>query len=437
MRRLALAFVLSGGLLAAFGATAPAASAAPAPAEVQCPAQAGTSTLSDGSARPVAAQQAEVVTCRYGTEGDAVIQVTYGARNGTFPIGCHKLDQRTDLTVGSGFDPTGALQGDHFGGTIDDPDHALSTTWMTTHAADANATKAAALELAGHLAPLARGCGAPTSTRASGGTSSGTNTPAAIALLGGGLLVTAGGVLLGVRGGRAPATPVAEPSPPDDRIVSGRDAINVLLQAGLVQPVTRPDGTTGYKPVGDLAQFDHNPQWRPKLTGQPIVDGEQFHDIGALAYNEHPDGTFDTATIVVGVQRATPPPPVPAASAPVPVDPDATPLGDALAKEFLPKDLAWAWVDAVDPPPYMPPPFLLWPPPLPPSAPVDNTDAWNRAPRNATRASRSSNRTSMPRSIGVGCRRAARSSVGSPIAPSTCSPTWAGRAQSSSRTCTP
>ena len=268
------------------------------------------------------------MTCRYGTDGDAVIQVTYGVWTGTFPIGCRTLDHRTDVTVGSGFDPSGALSGDHFGGTIDDSDHALSTTWTTTHVADANVVKAAALELARHLAPLARGCGSPTATITGGGASSGTNTPAAVALLGGGLLVTVGGVLVGIRGDRKPPK-VAEPPPADGRVVSGTDAIKVLLQSGLVQPVTRPDGTSGYAPVGDLVQFDHNPQWHVPLTGQSIVNGEQFHDLGVLAYNERPDGTFDTATIVVGVQPAAPPPGTPAPTAAVspPTDPDATRLG--------------------------------------------------------------------------------------------------------------
>jgi hypothetical protein len=163
----------------------------------------------------------------------------------------------------------------------------------------------------------------------------------------------------------------------------------VLQRAGLLESVTRPDGTSAYRPTGMLAQFDKLPQERVALTNQGVVNGEQFHDVGALAYNEHPDGTFDSATIVVGVKPASPP-----VLAPATPTPPGEPLADHLARQLftehlfdetgspLPEDAADQLLDGNQPKPpapTLPPEPPRHPTPTPPSPPPIDPARYHRA----------------------------------------------------------
>src|SRR5207342_3251453 len=95
------------------------------------------------------------------------------------------------------------------------------------------------------------------------------------------------------------------------------------------------------------------PQWRVQLSGQHPVDGVQYHDVGALAFEERPDGTFDSATIVVGVEAAPPPAPAAPAQPPSPDPGETTSLGDLLARDEIIEGFEMA---TAPPPPYDPPP---------------------------------------------------------------------------------
>lgn len=76
--------------------------------------------------------------------------------------------------------------------------------------------------------------------------------------------------------------------------------------------VHRPDGSIGYRPKGQLKQYDDMPQGPPRLEHQPAVDGTVVRNLHGIAYNEKPDGIFDSITLAVTEEPA----PVPTLATP-------------------------------------------------------------------------------------------------------------------------
>jgi hypothetical protein len=81
------------------------------------------------------------------------------------------------------------------------------------------------------------------------------------------------------------ATEGTLPPPSTDVIVDGPEAIKVLVDRGLIIPVTRPDGTTAWIPT------------TPDFTSHPDVKG--------VAWNTNPDGSIDNPTLIMA---GAPPP---------------------------------------------------------------------------------------------------------------------------------
>lgn len=171
-----------------------------------------------------------------------------------------------------------------------------------------------------------------------GGTRSNRGTATALLAAGAGLSVLAGaGSLLAGRRPRTPVTPAGPP--PTEALYSGGDAIRILIDAGLLEVVRSGEGgVVGYRPLGDLLQFiRYTPQWQPAF-GTPVkTPGGTATHIGAVAFEEHPDGLLRDITIAV---REAPSAKPTAGHAGTPADPPRPP-GEPLADR-----LGRAWVDA-------------------------------------------------------------------------------------------
>ncbi|HEY7626717.1 MAG TPA: hypothetical protein VH761_06605, partial [Ilumatobacteraceae bacterium] len=106
--------------------------------------------------------------------------------------------------------------------------------------------------------------------------------------------------------------PGGDVPPTTDVIVDGQQAIDILIANGLITPVTRADGSTGYVPT------------TTDLTDNPYVKG--------IAWGDNPDGTIDNPVIVVPGEPPTeipesppePPPTEPPPTEPPPTEPPPT-----------------------------------------------------------------------------------------------------------------
>jgi hypothetical protein len=355
--------VLAAGLLAGVALVAGAHAAGadwtgPLPDGIRCPPTVAGRALTHAAGGVETVLVVEEAECKYGALHEIEVSLSFDTEATKVRQNClNKFDTRTDQAFG---DITDRVIPNHSlfrsGGAIRNFDHAIAIQWDVAKKADSDAAKSAALDLAQQAEAVALPCNGtgtvspapaageppsneppsneppsnepvsnePVSNQPASNQPSGNSVPVGVGLVGGGLLAAVGGMLLG-RSGNGGGGDAPTPVPLEDRVIDGPEAIKALQKEGLLETVTRPDGTIGYRPIGDLAQFDHLPQTRVPLRNQPIVDGEQLHDVGALAYHERPDGTFDSATIVAGVQPATPPPP----------QPPGEPLGDHLAREVF------------------------------------------------------------------------------------------------------
>jgi len=160
----------------------------------------------------------------------------------------------------------------------------------------------------------------------SGGTDPITGLAAAAAALVG-VAGTAWGVnaLIARRGGTAASTPATDAP---HAIYDGPVAIDLLVNQGWLTPITRTDGSVGYRPTGDLAQyvsFDHG-GWQPGFaSGTTAPDGSTVARLAGIAYTPSTDGLIDSITIVA----TSPPSPTPAVATtatamPSPLAPAAT-----------------------------------------------------------------------------------------------------------------
>lgn len=147
--------------------------------------------------------------------------------------------------------------------------------------------------------------------------------------------------------GRRPRGPVAPVGPPPEEVLySGSDAIRILRDAGLLQEVRGDDGSlVGYRPVGDLERFIANtPQWQPEF-GRPLsTPGGTATHLGAVAFEEHPDGLLRDLTIAVReLPGGAPAGPSPDPAQPAASQPAAQPPGEPLAERL---GRAWARANA-------------------------------------------------------------------------------------------
>jgi hypothetical protein len=151
-----------------------------------------------------------------------------------------------------------------------------------------------------------------------------------------------------------------------DVIVSGPDAIRILLDEGWIEPVgTGPDGRPIYRPKGPLKQFNDLPQYRPQFT-KPHFDpgGSRVTNLGGIAFHENPGGDFTDITLVVG--QAPSPPLAPPQTQPVQPN-QLTPPDNQMPPPAQPPK-----VPPTSPPPVVaePPPVVTEPPPVTESPPV-------------------------------------------------------------------
>jgi hypothetical protein len=186
-----------------------------------------------------------------------------------------------------------------------------------------------AQSLLSSIEPVAASC--PSSAAVTSGTPGQVSAPARGSHSGGfdpilglaaGGVALAGAGTLGVRQltrkrpGAAPPTPADVPS----AIYDGQPATDLLVRQGWLAPVTRPDGSIGYQPLGDLEQFldhDHGP-WQPSFSpGTVGPDGNSVHELVGVALTPGADGMLDSVTVVTSVGNPAPAPaPAPPASQP-------------------------------------------------------------------------------------------------------------------------
>jgi hypothetical protein len=157
--------------------------------------------------------------------------------------------------------------------------------------------------------------------------SSGWDPIKALSFVGGIGALGAGATALVRRRPRRPARSDGAPAP--GTIVDGPAAIAMLHGQGWISPVTRGDGSIGWKPTGDLAQyvsFDHG-GWQPAFSaGTTTPAGDAVQQLVGVAFTPGPDGLIDTITVVASSPPPAPPPaPIPDAALPSPAVPAATP----------------------------------------------------------------------------------------------------------------
>jgi len=142
----------------------------------------------------------------------------------------------------------------------------------------------------------------------------------ATALAGAAAAVVGVSTLIGRRASTRASAPTTEPGA---AIYDGPPAIDMLVNQGWMTPVTRIDGTVGYRPTGDLHQYlayDHG-GWQPDFAaGTTGPDGSPVGQLAGVAYTPGTDGLIDSITIVA----TNPPTPAPAPSLPSPLAPAAT-----------------------------------------------------------------------------------------------------------------
>jgi hypothetical protein len=124
---------------------------------------------------------------------------------------------------------------------------------------------------------------------------------------------------------------MADAAATTDLVIDGPEAVAILEHAGLIERVTRPDGTVGCRPIGDLVQFDKHAQTRLPFAGRLVTGGAQIADLGGLAYEERPDGTFDAPTIIVGTRPVAPRVDALPVAAPSPPSTEPSPAGPSAA----------------------------------------------------------------------------------------------------------
>jgi hypothetical protein len=319
------------GLLALIAMLAGTAAFAPGAAaetsQLKCPASVGALRLAY-SMGPEEAQGYRTLECRFGSsydQGDTYLLVGwYVSGDMVRPGLCGTPEETSDVPSTNG------------GPTLASKTHRafvlIGELLLTEKAATAAGARAAASTLLAQAESEAQLCPDPTGATADitpalpvvtnpGPTTtpngnSGWNPIKALAAAGGvGLL--GGSAAAAVRIRRRPRTsPTAVPT--SQIVVDGSDAISILRHQGWLEPVTRPDGSVGWKPKGDLDQFvsfDHG-AWQPAfISGLATSGGAHVGNLVGLAFTPGADGLIDSVTFVASVAPPAGPMPSPLAPA--------------------------------------------------------------------------------------------------------------------------
>ena len=120
--------------------------------------------------------------------------------------------------------------------------------------------------------------------------------PLAIAALVLGIVAIGVGVVTWGRVGRRPTE-----EPQDRQLYRGPIALAILHTAGWIQQVPREDGSVGYRARDGLEEFlESDPPGRVLPPGMAAPDGDVLSRLDGVAFEELPDGTFDSVSILVG-----------------------------------------------------------------------------------------------------------------------------------------
>jgi hypothetical protein len=333
MAKRSIIAALFAAAVAWMGAWIPAAQAAGAPT---CPAAIGQYQLEPGSQVTSNPDGLHALNCRYedanGMElaEDALWTVAADPGLNIQHPGFCNMEQFSD-TLNS---TTNSASVNYQSAIVDDSDHAQA--------------RRVAYELMAQIEPLGLSCSpsaaaspAPGSTATPPLTEKDDNNFAPIVGLSTGAVGLATTVLVrkGIRKRRGDGP---GPAPTTSAIYDGNDATTLLVEQGWLEPVARPDGSTGWRPLGDLTRFlnfDHGPWQPPFAPGTIGPDGNALHQLTGVAMTPAADGTLDSVTVVTSVGPPTPVPPIAAPSAPVdvavasPMAPAAAPSTPALGSD--------------------------------------------------------------------------------------------------------
>jgi hypothetical protein len=153
--------------------------------------------------------------------------------------------------------------------------------------------------------------------------------------------LVAGGLIAAVLGGAGSllltkqGAGILDVALPADKLFSGQEALDLLHNAGLIEPVLDAAGRpVGYTPIGDLQQMlDAASPWQPAFAN-PVAtpDGGTATHLSGIAFEPGPDGTMTSITVAVrpGGVPAPAGGPAPAAAAPAADRPPGLSLGDQL-----------------------------------------------------------------------------------------------------------
>lgn len=189
---------------------------------------------------------------------------------------------------------------------------------------------------------------------ADSGGSDGPGVPLVVGGLVAAVAAGAGSMLLGKGSvGGVPLAPLA------DKLFSGQEALDLLSNASLIEPVLDAAGQPiGYRPLGDLQQMlDAASPWQPAFANPvPTPDGGTATHLSGVAFEPGPDGTISSITVAVRPGSAptsndAPAPP----SSPDPDQPPGASLGDQLWGAQMEAVARGVPIDAVLNPPDRPP----------------------------------------------------------------------------------